>query len=54
MLGWRLPNFVLIRPAARRRLRIEQGIPDAFDVLVIGTPLMLRILDTLRTMFLRG
>jgi tight adherence protein C len=35
MLGWRLPDFVLARLAARRRLRIEQGIPDALDLLVI-------------------
>jgi tight adherence protein C len=35
MLGWRFPDFVLYRLAARRRLRIEQGIPDALDLLVI-------------------
>ena len=35
MLGWRFPDFVLSRLAARRRLRIEQGIPDALDLLVI-------------------
>jgi tight adherence protein C len=35
MLGWRLPDFILSRLAARRRLRIEQGIPDALDLLVI-------------------
>jgi tight adherence protein C len=35
MLGWRFPDFVLRRLAARRRLRIEQGIPDALDLLVI-------------------
>jgi tight adherence protein C len=35
MVGWRLPDFVLNRLAKRRRLRIEQGIPDALDLLVI-------------------
>ena len=35
MVGWRLPDFVLKRLTARRRLRIEQGIPDALDLLVI-------------------
>ena len=35
MLGWRLPDIILSRLAARRRLRIEQGIPDALDLLVI-------------------
>jgi tight adherence protein C len=35
MLGWRFPDFLLSRLAARRRLRIEQGIPDALDLLVI-------------------
>jgi tight adherence protein C len=35
MLGWRLPDIVLSRLAARRRLRIEQGIPDALDLLVV-------------------
>jgi tight adherence protein C len=35
MLGWRLPDFVLSRLAARRRLRVEQGLPDALDLLVI-------------------
>jgi tight adherence protein C len=35
MLGWRFADFVLSRLAARRRLRIEQGIPDALDLLVI-------------------
>jgi tight adherence protein C len=35
MLGWRFPDLVLARLAARRRLRIEQGIPDALDLLVI-------------------
>jgi len=35
MLGWRLPDIVLLRLAARRRLHIEQGLPDALDLLVI-------------------
>ena len=35
MLGWRLPEFVLSRMAARRRVKIEQGLPDALDLLVI-------------------
>ena len=36
MLGWRFPDIVLSRLAARRRLRIEQGMPDALDLLVIS------------------
>ena len=35
MLGWRLPDFVLGRIAARRRLRLENGMPDALDLLVV-------------------
>jgi tight adherence protein C len=35
MLGWRLPDFILSRLAARRRIRIEIGLPDALDLLVI-------------------
>jgi tight adherence protein C len=35
MLGWRLPDFLLSRLAARRRLSLEQGLPDALDLLVI-------------------
>ena len=35
MLGWRLPDFVLSRLASRRRLLLEQGLPDALDLLVI-------------------
>jgi tight adherence protein C len=35
MLGWRFPDFILSRLAARRRLRLEQGLPDALDLLVI-------------------
>lgn len=35
LLGWRLPDIVLSRLAAHRRLQIEQGLPDALDLLVI-------------------
>ena len=35
LVGWRIPDFVLKRLAAQRRLRLEQGIPDALDLLVI-------------------
>jgi Flp pilus assembly protein TadB len=35
ILGWRLPDVVLSRLAARRRDRLENGIPDALDLLVI-------------------
>ena len=35
LLGWQLPDLILSRLAARRRRRIEQGIPDALDLLVI-------------------
>jgi tight adherence protein C len=35
ILGWRFPEIVLSRLAARRRLRLENGIPDALDLLVI-------------------
>ena len=35
LVGWRIPDLVLKRLAARRRLRLEQGIPDALDLLVI-------------------
>lgn len=34
-LGWRSPEVVLSRLAARRRLRLESGMPDALDLLVI-------------------
>jgi tight adherence protein C len=37
MLGWRLPDFVLSRLAAHRRLQVELGLPDALDLLVICT-----------------
>jgi tight adherence protein C len=36
LLGWRLPDVVLLRLAARRRGQIEQGLPDALDLLVIS------------------
>jgi tight adherence protein C len=35
MLGWRLPDIVLARLAARRRAQLEIGMPDALDLLVI-------------------
>jgi len=35
ILGWRFPEVVLSRLAARRRVRLEAGIPDALDLLVI-------------------
>ena len=35
VLGWRLPDFVVSRVAARRRRLIEQGMPDALDLLVV-------------------
>jgi tight adherence protein C len=35
LVGWRIPDFVLKRLVARRRLRLEVGIPDALDLLVI-------------------
>jgi tight adherence protein C len=35
ILGWRFPEVILSRVAARRRLRLENGIPDALDLLVI-------------------
>jgi tight adherence protein C len=35
MLGWRLPDLVLNHIIKRRRLRLEQGMPDALDLLVI-------------------
>jgi tight adherence protein C len=33
--GWRAPNFILNRLIAQRRLRLEQGMPDALDLLVV-------------------
>ena len=35
LIGWRLPDLVLNHLVKRRRLRLEQGIPDALDLLVI-------------------
>ena len=35
ILGWRSPEFVLSRLAKRRRVRLETGMPDALDLLVI-------------------
>ena len=35
MIGWRMPDFLLSRLAARRRLQLERGLPDALDLLVI-------------------
>jgi tight adherence protein C len=35
ILGWGCPEVVLSRLAARRRARLEAGIPDALDLLVI-------------------
>jgi tight adherence protein C len=37
ILGWHCPEVVLSRLAARRRRRLESGMPDAFDLLVICT-----------------
>src|SRR5215831_12305727 len=34
MLGWRLPDIIVGRLAARRRLHLERGLPDALDLLV--------------------
>jgi len=34
-LGWKLPDFVLNRMVKRRRLRLEHGMPDALDLLVV-------------------
>ena len=34
-LGWRLPDFVLNHMVKRRRLRLEHGMPDALDLLVV-------------------
>ena len=37
ILGWRCPEIVLSRLAARRQVRLELGMPDALDLLVICT-----------------
>ena len=36
LIGWRLPDIVLQRFAVARRRRIEQGLPDALDLMVIS------------------
>jgi tight adherence protein C len=36
LVGWRLPDIILQKLAASRRTRIEQGLPDALDLLVIS------------------
>lgn len=35
LVGWRAPDFLLSRFAARRRLQLDLGLPDALDLLVI-------------------
>ena len=35
MFGWRLPDFILGHLVRQRRARLEQGMPDALDLLVI-------------------
>jgi tight adherence protein C len=35
MLGWRLPDITLARLAAHRAAQLENGLPDALDLLVI-------------------
>jgi Flp pilus assembly protein TadB len=35
ILGWRCPEFVLSRLTKRRRVRLENGMPDAIDLLVV-------------------
>jgi tight adherence protein C len=35
MFGWRLPDLILGHMIKRRRLRLEAGIPDALDLMVI-------------------
>jgi len=35
ILGWRCPEVILSRLAKRRRMHLENGIPDALDLLVI-------------------
>jgi tight adherence protein C len=35
IIGWRLPDLILNHLIKRRRLRLEQGMPDALDLLVV-------------------
>jgi tight adherence protein C len=35
LFGWRFPEILLSRLTARRRVRIENGLPDALNLLVI-------------------
>lgn len=35
LLGWRFPEIVLSRLTTRRRMRFENGLPDALDLLII-------------------
>jgi tight adherence protein C len=35
IVGWRLPDMIISRLAARRRAQLEIGLPDALDLLVI-------------------
>jgi tight adherence protein C len=35
MFGWRLPDLILRHMIKRRRLRLEAGMPDALDLLVV-------------------
>src|SRR5262249_32611009 len=35
ILGWRLPDLILNHLIRRRRLRLEHGMPDALDLLVV-------------------
>ena len=35
ILGWRVPDFALGHMVKRRRLRLEAGMPDALDLLVV-------------------
>jgi tight adherence protein C len=37
IFGWHCPDIVLSRLAKRRRVRLENGMPDALDLLVICT-----------------
>jgi len=35
VFGWRVPDLILNRLAKQRRLRLERGMPDALDLLVV-------------------